>query len=480
MNTRTVLIVGVAAAALLATALAVTRRGDAEASATAGAPLFPELRERINDAAKVTVAGKDGAFVMSKTASASGEPTWGAAEKGGFPVKFERLKELTVGISRFEIVEPMTKKPEMHARLELADPSAEEGGAKRVTIEDGAGKVLADVLIGKPKVHQGFGGKGALYVRKGGDDQAWEVTGQVNVAAEASAWLDRDVSKIESARVKRVTVHHADGSALAVSKSAAEDANFGVENLPAGAELQWEGVANGMASALQYMSLDDVQRNEAFDLTGATTTEFQCFDGLVVTARTVEKDGKTWMTLAASFDESLRPQAPVGPPPPAPTTDAATDAPSDATTAAPTAAQQAGEGPAATDASKPAEPDAEKPAEDPDSKLKKADDVRKEVDELNAKWSPWVYQVPGYNAANLRKKLADLLKKDEPEDATDDPASLLDTTPPDATDTGSTDEDHSGHDHAAGEHDDAADVPPSPPAETSPTEPPADPPSDGR
>jgi hypothetical protein len=174
-----------------------------------------------------------------------------------------------------------------------------------------------------------------------------------------------------------------------VSKNAASDANFAVENVPEGKELQWPGVGSGLASALQYLSLDDVQKSEGFDAAGATTAEFTCFDGMVVTAKTIEKDSKTWVALSARFDETQR-AAPAGPPPPPPA-----------------------EGETAPET--PKEPE-----------LKSIDDVKKEVDELNLKWSPWVYAVPGYNAANLRKKMSDLLKQDEPPapapaDPADDP-----------------------------------------------------------
>lgn len=453
MNTKSILIVGAAAVALLATALAVTRRGGAESSA-AGTPLFPELASRLNDAAKVTITGKDGSFVVGKTDAA-----WGATDKGGYPVDFDKVKALVVAVSQFETVATMTKNPSMHAKLEVAEPTAEEGAAKRVTIEDASGKVLADVLVGKPKQHQGFGGKGALYVRKQGEDQAWEVTGQVSVSADAASWLDREVSKIESARVQRATVHHADGSTLVVSKATKDEPNFKVENLPEGAELQWEGVANGIASALQYMSLEDVQRNEGFDLTGATTTEYACFDGLVVTAKTVDKDGKVWMTLAASVDESLRAE-PVGPP-------------------APPADGEKADGESEVEA---ADATAEDKDETPPA-LKPLDDVKKEAEELNAKWSPWVYAVPGYNAANLRKKLSDLLKKDEPPS---DPASLLGTDPAGAgADEGASDgEAAHDHEHGAGDTtggDASGDANAGTPADDSkPVEPAPAPPGDGR
>ena len=202
--------------------------------------------------------------------------------------------------------------------------------------------------------------------------------------------------------MRRATVAHPGGETLAVARADQSQTNLAVENLPEGKELQWDGVANGIASALQYMSLDDVQAAGSVELTDPVVTEYSCFDGLVVTARSVEKDGKTWITLAARLDEALR-AAPAGP-----------------------------EAPPAEGESAPPKPE-----------LKALDLVQKEVDELNARWSPWVFQVPGYNGANLRKKLADLLKQDAPAEGALEDASLETPLAPPTLPV----EDHSGHDH---------------------------------
>jgi hypothetical protein len=110
--------------------------------------------------------------------------------------------------------------------------------------------------------------------------------------------------------------------------------------------------------------------------------------------------------------------------------------------------------------------------EDPKPALKPLEDVQKEADELNAKWGPWVYSIPGYNAANLRKKMTDLLKKEEPPI---DPASLLgsegeggDAT----TDDGATIQDATTGEETKGTDDETSKTPPETPPETPPSPPP--------
>ncbi len=303
MNSKTLLVTGLATAVLLAAGVYLSERG-ASPSATAHdlhGPLFAELRSRVNDVAEVTIASGATTCTLKKAGA-----TWGAADKGGFPVDFGKVKALVVGISELEKVEAMTRNREFHSKLGVEDAAGEGATSKRVTLKDASGAVLADVVLGKSKPTQGASSRSTLYVRVQGDDQAWEATGSLNADASSTSWLDRNISKVEEKRVKRASVAHPDGEVVVAARAAQDQTNLSVENVPAGKELQWDGVANGIASSLQYMSLDDVQRSEGFDMAGAVQTEFACFDGLVVTARSIEKDGKTWVTLAASFDESQR------------------------------------------------------------------------------------------------------------------------------------------------------------------------------
>ena len=399
MNSKTLLVTGLATAALLAGAVYLADKGASPHAAETGAtgPLFPELKARVNDVTEVTIAGAGASCTLRKEGA-----SWGAADKGGFPVDFGKVKALVLGVAEMEKVEAMTSNAALHAKLGVEDPAAEGATSKRVTIKGAGGTVLADVIVGRAKASQGLSSRSTLYVRAQGDNQTWEATGSLTVDTSSTGWFDRNISKVDEKRVRRATVAHPGGETLAVARADQSQTNLAVENLPEGKELQWDGVANGIASALQYMSLDDVQAAGSVELTDPVVTEYSCFDGLVVTARSVEKDGKTWITLAARLDEAQR-AAPAGP-----------------------------EAPPAEGESAPPKPE-----------LKALDLVQKEVDELNARWSPWVFQVPGYNGANLRKKLADLLKQDAPAEGALEDASLETPLAPPTLPV----EDHSGHDH---------------------------------
>lgn len=438
MNAKTLLVLGLASAALLGAAFVVAsqREGAYTPARENGKKLFPELAKDVNSVVELTVRSKDSTVAVKR----DGE-RWGMADKGGYPVDFDKVKQLVVAISEFEILSEMTRNPEHFKKLGVQDPTAEESESKQVTLKNASGAVLADVIIGSAKTTQGFGGKPSLFVRPVSGDQPYQVTGQVNLFGDASSWMKRDICKIESNRVAQVVIEHPDGAKLAIAKSAPEDKDFAVQDLPAGEELMWSGAANPIGGALQYLSLEDVKPADQITLENPTTAEFTTFDGVRLTVQSAEMDGKTWIRLAAAFDESLRSEQ-AGPP-------------------APPAAEGA-EG-------------AEAPPPAPASTLKPVEDVRKEVEELNAQFSRWVYAVPGYNGANFRKRVTDLLKK-KPEEGEGDEAfdgSVLDLPvtddgdePPagEPIDDGHEGHDHDGHDHDGDGHDDHAPAAPQKPA----------------
>ncbi|MCE9596085.1 MAG: DUF4340 domain-containing protein [Planctomycetes bacterium] len=389
MNQKTLgVLVAAAVAASTAAFFATRSEPTASAEVKSGTKLFPGLIEHVNDVAKIEVRTKDGGFTVAK----DGE-SWGLVDKGGYPVNLDKVKELVVTVAQMAIVEKKSARPENHAAMDVQDVDVKDSGATQVKLFDASGKEAAALLIGKARTTKGFGGQYAMFARKVGDPQAYEVTGRIWVDGAAANWLadNKQVLKLEKTRVHSVVTRHADGTVLDVHKNVPEDQAFAVADLPEGAELKWNGVADATAGALEYLTFEDVAPAGSVDLTGLTpiATQFTTWDGMVVDVELYEKGegdaAKGYVAVKASFDETKRFKkvAPVGPPPPEAN-------PTDPTWATPPA-------------------DAAKPATD-EFVGKAPDEVRKEVDALNAKLSKWIYTVPGYTAANFKKTIKDMLK----------------------------------------------------------------------
>ena len=123
MNSRTILILSVVTALVAAAAFFSLRSREAltAAAETSSASLVPELDSRVNDAAAVTVTSAEGTFRLERT-----EDGWGAADKGGYPVDFERVKGLVLGVAGFDIVEAKTDNPDYYDKLGVQDPVSRE------------------------------------------------------------------------------------------------------------------------------------------------------------------------------------------------------------------------------------------------------------------------------------------------------------------------------------------------------------------
>ena len=325
--------------------------------------VFPGLADKVNTVASVSVKS-DKEFTIRQ---ASGGGAWEMAEKGNYPVNFEKVKAVVVGMAELRIAEEKTSKPELYAKLGVQDPGTPvkqgEKAPVLLTLKDTAGADLASVIVGNSR----YSPKQGVYIRKPGEAKSWAANGQLDVPSEASSWMDTKVLEVPRDRIKSAKVTQADGSVLEVSKPQPSDAGYTVLNVPEGKELKPGDQGGTLAAALAWLGFEDVAPAATLKTQGegaATSkwsSEFRTFDGLVVVIGAFEQGGKTWVKIVPSFDD---------------------------TAAAPT--------------------------ENRAPSLRAPEDVLKEVAEIGAKVSPWVFVLPEWKATVLSSKMDGLLKETPP------------------------------------------------------------------
>jgi len=215
---------------------------------------------------------------------------WVVASRDGYPADVEKIRGLLLAMADATIVESKTARPEMHARLGLQAPEAENAKGVRVTAtaEDGS----FSIVIG----HRAQGSY--RYARRDGEEQTWLVDQDPELPESAGDWLEKSIVDIDSGAVQSVTIAHPDGEVISISKADDTATDFTVADVPDGRELTYATVANGIGGALNGLELDDVRRGEAGD--DAIVTEFTRFDGLGITVRTESADGEDWLAFEAS------------------------------------------------------------------------------------------------------------------------------------------------------------------------------------
>jgi hypothetical protein len=360
-------LIGLAVVATLAVAGAVVvsvENGPRGASdePSQSARLFPDLAGHINDVAKVIIARKAATTTLVKTGA-----TWGVAEKYNYPADFEKVRKLLVDLTELRPLEKKTSTPALFPDLQLEDLSAPDAKSVLLTLQGADGKDLLATYIGKERFARGGTGNDGIYIRKATENQTWLAKGTLGIEQGSVNWLNKSLTDVAHERVAKVTVTQPDGTALTVSRDKVSDQHFTLADVPKGKKAkEWD--IDQVAAPLEGLQLDDVlpAKDVPYPVGGKSgSAEITTFDGLTVHVDLLPKDKDTWLHVAASY-------------------------------AAPAAAPS----------------DADMKA----GKLKKPEDVQKEVAALNAKAKDWVYKIPDWKLDNLRKKAADLVedeKKDE-------------------------------------------------------------------
>jgi len=378
MNSKTLVLLLVAAGATVVAATVALRGGGSHAEApTDKQKLLPGLAAKRNDVASIRVQRASGGYVLRRVGD-----TWTLQDKGDYPAQIDMVRKTVLAIADATTIEAKTSDPARHAKLGVEDFDAPDSKSVLVTFADKDGGEIAKLVLGKEAESSGMQGSGQRYVRKAGDAQSWLAALKVEIPEAATDWLAKEILKVPQDRVRAIEIRQTDGETLLVDRPAAETKDFTLHGIPEGKEATYPTVANSLATGLEYVNLEDVSPAAEVDFsTGAgPIARFTTFDGLVVTVTTKDQDGKSYASFTASYEA---PADPVGPTP------------------------EAG-----------ADSAAAKPAP------RSPDEVRKEADELNARLSKWAYVISSYSRSQFGKKLSELVKDKAP------PAPPADATPP--------------------------------------------------
>jgi len=383
MKQKTLLLLSVVTAGALGLALLSQRSNPGHSATTSGGRLFPELDGQLNDIAEVRVEK----FGKSATLRREGGQ-WILADRGGFPAKFDKIKELAVRVASLQIEEQKTARKENHAKLGVQWPSPAEEGSEEaeaglIVLKDAGGKELAALVTGRT---EWMGSKPKLYARRLAEDQVYLCApqGSLDVVVEAKNWIEPEIVKLANERVQSVAIEHADGERVDITRSATNHTQFAVLDVPAGRSERFAGIGSGVAQALgSGLQLEDVRPVTEVDFSQEplAKTRFAAVDGLGLTFELAKFEDKTWARIVASYT----------PPPEA-------------------------EKPAEAAPAEGAEGEAAAPAEAPPEEPKP--DIAAEAAALNARLAPWAFELASYRTDVLLRRMADLL--DEPAPPADD------------------------------------------------------------
>ncbi|HMM66665.1 MAG TPA: DUF4340 domain-containing protein [Dokdonella sp.] len=397
MNKKSLVKLGVVTGVAVAAAFAInhSRQPVREFSARADA-LVEGLGEHVNDVSRLslTTANKQKAVELAHS-----DNGWKVASKGGYPADVGKLREFLLKVADASLIEQKTANKERYADLGVSDIS--EPAAKGIEVEiDGLAKPV--VFIAGNFNAQAAG----TYVRRSDEAQSWLAKGNLIPDKNAADWLQKDLANIPSERIASVAITQPDGKTLRVFKNAPDDAHYTIADLPKGREASSEFAANGLASVLADLRIDDVApATEVAAPEHVTRIRYQTFDGVVVDASEWQVGDKHHVTFSASFDSEMAAKHIAA--------EQARVVEAKAKDANAKKPEEVAGAKAGSDNAKATPPADEKaaaavdPARDREQRLAA---LKAEVDALNASFQGWTFVLPAYKSGNMTKSMDDMLK----------------------------------------------------------------------
>ena len=297
MQRRSLVFLGIGAAVALGGAL-VAGYDDEQTSAPAGGGLaFPNLAQRLGAAATIEVKKADGTLVIKR----DGE-RWVLPEKGGYPVRPEKVRELLVGLTELRLLEPRTADAAQLNRLGLDDPGAPGSTGLLLRVLDAQGGPIAALVIGRRRVRTQGNVPESVYVRRPGETQSWLAEGRLPIDAEANLWLDRDIANLPATRFLRLEARR-DGAAQVVIARTGDAPDAALEVLePADAPKPADEITlDEIARAFEFLTFLEVQPTppgRPGEGIGEATLTYT--DGLRVTVALNRAGQDLWVGLTAN------------------------------------------------------------------------------------------------------------------------------------------------------------------------------------
>lgn len=267
-----------------------------------GQKLLPGVK--LEDVVEIALRNASGRLTLVRR-----DDVWAIKERADFPADVERVRELLLKLIELKIVQTEPVAPAQGARLDLLDPDSApaSGSGTSLELKDGAGRLIARLLLGKQVATQtaasGPSADQAIptgrYVVQGKETGSVALVSDSLGTAEAKpqAWLSKNLIRAE--RVKSVTVTGADGGKRFTLSRGSESEDW---KLAGGARPDAQK-AQDAVGALQGMTLEDVVTDSGAAAAGMTrpvTVRAETFDGLNYTLRIGGKAAENRVFIALS------------------------------------------------------------------------------------------------------------------------------------------------------------------------------------
>ena len=295
-----ILLAVVTVTTVVASGVAVdSRYRQTKLEARGGEAVFPAFRGRTGSVVAIEVARAGAGFAIERRGGG-----WANTGLGGYPARVDRVESILSGIAGLRYIEPKTARAALYPRLAVED-AGPGAGSTRLTLRDGGGGILADLIVGKARPRTVNVDRAGVYTRLPGRERAWLAEGSLDVHHDAAGWSDRAIVDIDARSIRSMTIRHADGEAVDLHRAQFDDRKLTLRTLPAGRAVAHQHHIDFMAGLLKGLSFVDARAGGPSDPAVAPGFEatVQTVDHLRVTLRAgpPAEDGTVWAAVGAGL-----------------------------------------------------------------------------------------------------------------------------------------------------------------------------------
>ncbi len=264
-----------------------------------GTLVFPGLAAKLQTATEVDVTTKGATTRITKVGA-----VWGLADRGGYRVQQDKLRELLTGMTELRITEPRTADPTEYNKLGVDDPNSPTASADLLRLLDAQGKPIAELITGHRRFRTAGNLPESLYIRRPGEAQSWLAEGRLPVDADPQLWLERDIANIPAAQVVKVAATRGD-TTLEFARDGAKTALVSPAEHPKLDDYRVEDVFR----AMEQLTLSDVEPASKPRDGKIGVAVYTLADGTVITVTLFHADKDIWAEFAATGAKAASLQA---------------------------------------------------------------------------------------------------------------------------------------------------------------------------
>ena len=252
-----------------------------ESNEETGGAVLPGLKKALESASELTVESAGSTVSVVKQ-----DGVWIVREKSGYAADFEVVSRVLNSLADVQVAERKTARPGNHVQLGVELGGDDPGLQISILANDSF-----DLVIGDDSPSRGS------FVRRMGEDQVYLTDKVLDVSAASIDYVEDVFLNIASSEVQAVEVAKANA---VLSAKRDESGEMRITNLPDGAELRYETVADGLARMFVNLRFTDVAPYDSGFFIEPTKTTVTFGDGESRVVRSEQRNEAYW----AHIDET--------------------------------------------------------------------------------------------------------------------------------------------------------------------------------